>query len=101
MNANSICKLIAKDYVKNEFGVYNYQETSNTVYCSKSNVSADEFFEGGRNGLNPSLRITLYSFEYNKEQIVEIDNVKYSVYRTYQIDDDHIELYLELKKGNE
>ena len=41
----------------------------------------------------------MYSFEYSGEEEVEYNNVRYAVYRTYQVNQDLMELYLEQKAG--
>lgn len=43
----------------------------------------------------------MFAFDYNGEDIVEIDGNRYSVYRTYRAKADEIELYLEKKAGSE
>ena len=79
--------------------------TTASLYAELSSVSQTEFFSGGRLGLQPSLKVTLYDFEYNNEPIVKVyfsaEKVKlYSVYRTYCVNGtDKIELYLEERGG--
>ena len=71
-----------------------------TVFASISSVSQTEFFSGGRIGLTPSLKATIYGFEYNNEPIVKWNGKCYSVYRTYAVNgSDMIELYLEERGG--
>ena len=70
-----------------------------------STVSQTEFFSGGRLGLQPSLKATIYDFEYNNEPIVKVHysdttSKLYSVYRTYSVGgSDKLELYLEERGG--
>ena len=74
--------------------------TKRTVFASISSVSQTEFFSGGRIGLTPSLKATIYDFEYNNEPIVKWNGKCFSVYRTYKVNDsDMIELYLEERGG--
>lgn len=74
--------------------------TTATVYADISSVSQTEFFSGGRIGLQPSLKATIYGFEYNNEPIVKWNGKLYSVYRTYAVNgSDKLELYLEEKGG--
>ena len=79
--------------------------TTKTVYADVSSVSQTEFFSGGRIGTQPSLKVTMYEFEYNDEAIVKIHfsdtkSKLYSVYRTYsQMGSDKLELYLEERGG--
>ena len=74
--------------------------TTNTVFADISSVSQAEFFSGGRIGLQPSLKATIYDFEYNDEPIVKYNGKLYSVYRTYFVNgSDRLELYLEERGG--
>ena len=75
--------------------------TTASLYAELSSVSQTEFFSGGRLGLQPSLKATIYDFEYNEEPIVKVrysdsKTKLYSVYRTYSVGgSDKLELYLE------
>lgn len=62
-------------------------------------ISQNEFFEGGRNGLNPSFKFTMFYADYNNEPMVEYNGDSYAVYRTYLTRTDKIELYVERKGG--
>ena len=73
--------------------------TARQVYCSVSSVSATEFFEGGRNGLNPEYRITVFFGDYNGETMLEYQGKTYAIYRTYYGKTDNLELYVERKGG--
>lgn len=81
------------------------QRTTQSVFAELSSISQSEFFSGGRLGLQPSLRATLYDFEYNDEPIVRVywnttKTKMYSVYRTYAVEgSDKLELYLEERGG--
>ena len=74
--------------------------TTSTVFADVSSVSQAEFFSGGRIGLQPSLKVVIYDFEYNDEPIVRFNNKLYSVYRTFYVNGtDRVELYLEERGG--
>lgn len=64
-----------------------------------SSISASEFFEAGRSGLKPKIRVSMFAPDYQGETTVEVNGVRYGVYRTYMAADDTIELYLERKVG--
>lgn len=77
-----------------------WTETRKEIIAEIQSISQSEFFLAGRNGLNPQLKILIYDFEYNGEEIVEVQGKRLSVYRTYKmIDSDRMELYLESKGG--
>lgn len=69
------------------------------VFCQVDSVTQSEFFEGGRNGLNPEYRFTLFAEDYQGERTVEYRNHRYGIYRTYQPRTDIIQLYAERKGG--
>lgn len=74
--------------------------TDATVLAEINSVSQTEFFSGGRIGLTPSLKATIYDFEYGGQTIVKYDGKLYSVYRVYYVNGtDRVELYLEEKGG--
>lgn len=79
--------------------------TTASVFAEISSVTQTEFFEGGRLGLQPSLKATIYDFEYNDEPIVKVHFTDtkaklYSVYRAYFVNgSDKVELYLEERGG--
>ena len=84
---------------KDARGVLHKSISSRDVFCNRSSVSRNEFFEGGRNGLNPQYRFTMFCGDYNGETVVIYKGLPYSVYRTYLARTDTIELYVERKGG--
>ncbi len=98
---SSIAYLIDYSYTKDDYGVLHKTPTKRKVYVDVVSVNASEFFDGGRNGLKPALRFSIFEYDYNKENIIEYKDEQYTIYRTYLREYDQIELYAELKKGNE
>lgn len=101
MNKSSVAYLVSETYTLNDYGVLEKQETKRKVFVNVSSVSSAEWFEGGRNGLNPQFRFTMFTYDYENEKIIEYNSKQYTIYRTYIRKQDEIELYTELKKGNE
>lgn len=58
-----------------------------------------EFFDAGRNGLNPEYQFTLFAGDYEGEPVVIYNGSPFSVYRTYHARTDVIELYCERRGG--
>ena len=81
------------------YGVQKRTETKKEVFGQINSVTASEFFEGGRNGLTPELRFSVFLYDYSGETVVEYDGKRYSVYRTYKARNDIMELYCERKGG--
>ena len=73
--------------------------TERTVFCNVQSVTRAEFFEGGRNGLNPQYVFTMFFADYEGETVVEFEGQTYSVYRTFRRRDDTLEIYVERRGG--
>ena len=101
MSKSAVAYLVKESFTKDSFGIYEKTEEKRKVYVDVSSVNANEWFEGGRNGLNPEYRFIMFSHDYQGEQIIEYNDVQYTIYRTYLRKKDEIELYCEKKKGNE
>ena len=99
MDRSTPIYLISTTYTEDAFGVLQPTTTKRLVYANVTSVSASEWFEGGRNGLNPEFRMTMFGPDYNGEEIVEYNGAQYSVYRTYKAKTDRLELYVEKRKG--
>lgn len=100
MDRSNVIKLIKQSFTVDQYGVQRPTETYREVFCQVDSVSLDEWSQGGRLGNNPEYRFRLWSFEYEGEQIVEFENRRYTVYRTYTARDHKIELYCERREGN-
>ena len=100
MDRTAVAYLIAETFQKDAYGVLQPTTTRKKIYCDVSSVSMSEWFEGGRNGLNPELRLTMFSGDYNGEKLIEYNGTEYSIYRTYLRRNDVLELYVERRGGN-
>ena len=100
MDRSAVAYLIAETFQKDAYGVLQPTTTRKKIYCDVSSVSMSEWFEGGRNGLNPELRLTMFSGDYNGEKLIEYNGTEYSIYRTYLARNNSIELYVERRGGN-
>ena len=99
MDRSNIINLISCTYTADDLGQQIATETSRQVFCDVKSVSQAEWFEGGRNGLKPEYKITMFLYDYNGEKVAEFDGVRYSIYRTFKAQNEVIELYLEAKAG--
>ena len=99
MDRSEVLTLIAETKTQDEFGVWRVSESSRDVFCNVTSVTGAEFFDGGRNGLNPEYRFILFFGDYAGERIVEFKGKRYAVYRTYHARTDVLELYCERKGG--
>ena len=96
---NDVLVLFETTYTANKYGVDVPTNTRKEVFCDCQSVSRSEFFNAGRNGLNPQFVFTVFAGDYNNETMCEYRGETYGIYRTYLTDDDYIELYVERKGG--
>ena len=100
MDRSDVINLIGIEWRNDDNGVPRPVQTeSRTVMCQVDSVSRNEFFEGGRNGLNPELVFRVFFADYNQESELEYKGDRYAVYRTYRGRGDLVELYAERKGG--
>lgn len=92
-------ELVTVTRTQDEYGVWRTSETTKKIYCQVDSVTQSEFFEAGRNGLNPEFRFTVFFGDYSNEPIVIYKDKRYAVYRTYLTRNDRLELYVERKGG--
>lgn len=100
MDRSEVITLLAATKQQNDYGVWVETLSNRDVFCQVDSVSRAEFFDGGRNGLNPEFRMTLFAGDYQGERLLIYKNSTYSVYRTYQGRNDTVELYVERKGGS-
>ncbi len=97
---DGVIKLVAVTKTTDATGVPTLTETAREIFCRVDSITRREFFEAGRNGLNPEWRFTVFARDYGGELVVEYDGRRYGVYRTYRLtDSDYLELYCERKSG--
>lgn len=99
MDRSNIIQLLTPSYAQDAIGQFVATETATTVFCNVQSVSREEFYDAGRNGLNPEYRVTLFAPEYHGEKNVVFNGIRYGVVRTYEGRNDTIELYIERKTG--
>lgn len=72
------------------------------ILAAPGTIRQDEFFLAKREGLKPKLMIYVHSRDHKGEELVEVDGVTMSVYRTYVNPETGItELYLTKKQGEQ
>lgn len=99
MYRSDIIKLISETFTQDEIGQYISQETEREVFCEVRSVTRSEWFNAGRDGLQPEFMFIMFAPDYFGEKIVEYKGVRYGIYRTYVGRNEQIELYAEAKGG--
>lgn len=99
MDRSDVITLITETKTQDAYGIWQIGTAEKDVFCQVDSVSRDEFFEAGRNGLNPEYRFTMFAGDYNEQRTVRFHGKTYGIYRTYRGRNDTIELYAERKGG--
>lgn len=99
MDRSDVIQLVAVHYTEDAIGQRIPAETAREVFCNIASVSASEWFEAGRSGMQAALKVTVFEPDYRGEQIAVVDGVRYGIYRTYRAKNETLELYLEAKAG--
>lgn len=100
MDRSDVINLLEVAKAQDDYGQWIETTTKKQVYCRVESVRQSEFFEAGRNGLNPEYKFIIFFGDYNDEPMVEYNGKTYSVYRTYLTKTDKLELYVERKGGS-
>ena len=96
---NDFLTLVEKTYTKDNNGVNRPTEALKiNIPCQVKSAGASEWFEGGRNGLNPSYTFIIRKIEYSGEETVIYNGDRHYVYRTYERGD-VVELHVQKEKG--
>ncbi len=97
---DDVIKLVSQEFIKNKYGVPTPTPTYKEIFCQINSITKQEFYDAGRNGLNPAFEVTIFADEYNGESVLEYQEKTYSIYRTYHVPGtDYMELYVERKGG--
>lgn len=98
---DDILTLIESEVHENENGEQIETDGRSTeVWAHSESIRRAEWYEAGRNGMNPSLVITTPRSNYSGEHTAIWQGKRYEIYRTYySVDDENVELYLEEKAG--
>ena len=100
MGRSDVIQLIPTTSEKDEYGVLQTVENApREVMCQVDSVTRSEFFDAGRNGLNPEFVFRVFFADYEDERIVEYNGKRYGIYRAYHGRGDVVELYAERKGG--
>lgn len=79
----------------NENGFENEpQESTCTIFCNKKSVGYSEYFKSQQTGKVVEAKCEIHKADYEGEDTVELDGQRFFVLKTYDIDDDTIELTL-------
>lgn len=104
MNKSVTIDLLTKTYSTDSMGQKVYTTKERTVFATLTSISRAEwvsYSQAGRQGLVPAYVATVFMGDYEGENECVYDGKTYGIYRTYERDDEQVELYLEKKAGLE
>lgn len=97
---DDVLDLIGTTKAQDEYGVMRETAVPRRVFCQTSSITRAEFFDAGRNGLNPEIVFTVFNGDYRGERTIRYHGDGYAVYRTYIVPgSDYIELYAQREGG--
>ena len=99
MGRDHVANLITATFQPDALGQMVPTESKREIFCEISGIRQSEWFSAGQTGLKPQLMLTVFPDDYDGETQVEVDGVRYGIYRTYPAKHDRLELYLEKKGG--
>lgn len=99
MDRSDVLTLVGVTRSQDDFGVWREARTERDVFCSVESVTRAEYFEGGKNGLNPEFKFIVFFGDYQGEETCIYGGKAYGIYRTYRGKNDRLELYAEKKGG--
>lgn len=99
MSRDHVANLIRETYEEDALGQQMPIEHLREVFCQIDSVRQTEWFSAGQKGLKAQFLVKVFPDDYNGETLIEVDGVRYSIYRTFLNKHDQMELYLERKGG--
>ena len=97
---DDILTLLFCEKTQDDYGVWQETYTEREVFCQCHSITRNEFFQAGRNGLNPSFMFTVFQADYEGEVVCRFHDKEYAIYRTFlPAHTDYIELYAERQGG--
>lgn len=97
---DDVITLIGESFEKDAYGVEKPKESRREIFCQVGSITRQEFFQAGRNGLNPEYVFTVFAADYNGERTCAYRYRPYAIYRSYRVPGtDYMELYVERKGG--
>lgn len=97
---NEILHFATVTIVEDELGQKEEIKTFNRqVFCKKKSVPQSEYFQAGQSDIKASCVLIVHVLDYQEEREVKYHEKEYNIYRTYEREDEKIELYCEVVAG--
>lgn len=97
---DGVAYLITISHEKDSIGQHVPEESRREIFVSAGSINRTEWATAGNRGLKAELMLKTASVNYSGEELIEFENVRYGIYRTYtNPETEETELYLEKKAG--
>lgn len=95
-----VIKLIALTVTEDDIGNQIISDVSQRqIFAEKKSIRQSEFYQASVAGLKPELTFVVWSAEYGQETLLEFNDVRYDIIRTFDKDEKNTELICEVKTG--
>lgn len=79
----------------NENGFANIlEEERRTVFCNKKSVGYSEYYKSQQAGYTAQFKVEVHRVDYNNEKLAILEDSRYNILKTYELNQDIIELTL-------
>lgn len=92
--------LISETVTKDATGQAKKSPVEKTRIGELKSASQNEFYKADQAGIRPQGVIVMSSFDYGGEAFLKIGDNKFTIYRTFNVGTDRIELYYGERVGN-
>lgn len=100
MNRITEAYLLTETITKDSHGQSIPTVTKSPVIGKVHSVYQREFYQAEQNGIRLMGVLEISWFDYARQEKLEIDGETYTIYRTYEIGTDRIDLYYGKRVGN-
>lgn len=99
MEYTELLTLVKHTKTKDSIGNIIYEDTERTIYAKKNKVGTREFYNAVAVGITPTAELQIKGCNYDGEEEVEYNNIRYSVIRIIPKTQTDIVLVIGLKQG--
>lgn len=98
---NDIVILVDEVYKgQDKYGNNLYEETKTKLFCNAGKVKRQEFYNAGNSGYKIAFNIVINDFEYKNQEKAIYKDKKFSIIKTYPLNNGVIELTLGERVGD-
>ena len=91
--------LITETITTDDIGQPKATEATLDVIAEVRSITQSEYMNARQSGITPAYSFRISVFAYGGQKVLKYDGTRYRIYRTYEADDNTIELYAEYETG--